>query len=259
MAVLTSIKMNNSTKMPVQGADPSAGITNLDLWFKGMLHSLLTGAEVENTTKLQNLYSDKNSSVGGDLIAAIKTDIFNQMYPVGSIYISTNMDTVEKVNGALGGQWERWGKGRVPVGVNDDSEKSDVEGGSKEIKLSANNLPEHHHELAYDTFTANTTPGSTNDKLYSGLYPYAMSGSGTGGTFTGSYFGNDEGKMSNKTNTYAILRTHNLQDSSRKPITTATESINVCQPYVTCYMYRKIKDASMIGQETNSALPASVV
>ncbi len=57
-------------------------------------------------------------------------DLFNMIYPVGSIYVSVN-----SVNPSsnFGGTWVSWGSGRVPVGVNEsDSNFSNVEqtGGS---------------------------------------------------------------------------------------------------------------------------------
>ena len=53
------------------------------------------------------------------------------MYPVGSIYLSTNSINPSEY---FGGEWEQWGKGRVPVGVDmSDSDFNSVEkiGGNK--------------------------------------------------------------------------------------------------------------------------------
>lgn len=41
----------------------------------------------------------------------------DEIYPIGSIYLTTTLDTTTKVHNALGGTWAVWGKGRVPVGV----------------------------------------------------------------------------------------------------------------------------------------------
>ena len=54
--------------------------------------------------------------------------IFDMMYPVGSIYMSASLSTAEAVNAALPGTWQAWGSGRVPVGVDaDQTEFNSVE------------------------------------------------------------------------------------------------------------------------------------
>ncbi len=75
------------------------------------------------------------------------TNIFEKIYPVGSIYInatnSTNPGTL------LGfGTWVAFGAGKVPVGI--DSSDSDFDtaeetGGSKTHTLSTSELPSHTH------------------------------------------------------------------------------------------------------------------
>ena len=47
------------------------------------------------------------------------------LYPVGSIYMSATMSTVEEVQATFGGTWEAWGSGKVPVGV--DPEDTDFD------------------------------------------------------------------------------------------------------------------------------------
>ena len=78
--------------------------------------------------------------VGGNLYIDDK-NIFDLIYPVGSIYMSiknTNPSTL------FGGTWVAWGAGRVPVGV-DDSQAAfnEVEktGGSFTKKIEKQNLP----------------------------------------------------------------------------------------------------------------------
>ena len=70
-------------------------------------------------------------------------ELISKIYPIGSIYFSaspTNPGTFFE-----GTTWIRWGKGRVPVGVDEsqnifsDSEKS---GGEKNVQIEADNLPQ---------------------------------------------------------------------------------------------------------------------
>lgn len=86
------------------------------------------------------------------------SDIFNAVYPVGSIYMSVN-----NVNPGLlfGGTWVEWGPGRVPVGVDVNDEDFDTveqTGGEKTHMLTEAEMPEHTH-----AFTGTpVTSGSQN-------------------------------------------------------------------------------------------------
>ena len=55
-----------------------------------------------------------------------KSELVDLVYPVGSIYMSTN-----SINpgGILGGTWEAWGAGKVPVGV--DAADTDFDAAGK--------------------------------------------------------------------------------------------------------------------------------
>lgn len=92
--------------------------------------------------------------------------IVDLVYPVGSIYMSVN-----NVNPStfLGGTWETWGSGQVPVGVNpNDSDFSIAEktGGSKSVTprgtvdkhtLTTNEMPSHGHSISIPASGACTT------------------------------------------------------------------------------------------------------
>ncbi len=97
--------------------------------------------------------------------------IVNLIYPVGSIYMSVN-----NVNPStfLGGTWEAWGGGQVPVGVNpNDSDFSTAEktGGSKSVTpsgtvgghtLTTNEMPSHGHSISIPASGACTTDSQGN-------------------------------------------------------------------------------------------------
>ena len=46
----------------------------------------------------------------------IKGEVINEIYPVGSIYMSTEDDTIEKVQSKFGGIWEKYAQGRTLIG-----------------------------------------------------------------------------------------------------------------------------------------------
>ena len=74
-------------------------------------------------------------------VSKLKAEMINLIYPVGSIFMSTNS---ENPSTYLGGTWEAWGSGRVPVGVDtSNSNFSTVEktGGEETVKLKCDQLP----------------------------------------------------------------------------------------------------------------------
>lgn len=70
----------------------------------------------------------------------------NQMYPVGSLYFSTNSTSPATI---YGGTWERYGKGRTLVSVNesDTDFTAGKTGGEKTHVLTVDEMPSHRHEV----------------------------------------------------------------------------------------------------------------
>lgn len=100
----------------------------------------------------------------------IKQILLDMVYPVGSIYMSVNDKSPQTF---LGGKWERWGQGRVPVGVGSyvDSHKHSTDafrspnasGGDYNHKLVPSEIPSHTHTYTpegYFTGTSTTTSSS---------------------------------------------------------------------------------------------------
>ena len=154
-----------------------------------------------------------------------------KIYPVGSIYMS-----IKDVDPStfLGGTWERWGQGRVPVGVDvDASDPPDTdfatagkEGGEKNITLDLANLPEHYH-----TIGVNKSDGGRR------LITTWISGVGSS-TFT------DWKYSSTPTETSTILTrsySSTAYDSAKTNSAgySPTTPISNLQPYITCYMWKR--------------------
>lgn len=100
-------------------------------------------------------------------------NVIDMIYPIGSIYLSVNNVNPSSV---FGGTWERWGSGRVPVGVDmSDNDFNTVEktGGSKYLQ-------EHSHNIRWQYTGAS---GSTAAILaYSGsTIPTENAGTGDSG------------------------------------------------------------------------------
>ena len=151
-----------------------------------------------------------------------------KIYPIGSIYMSVN-DT--NPANFLGGTWERWGQGRVPVGVDENDtdkifEEAGKEGGQKNITLDLANLPEHYH-----TIGVNKSDGGRR------LITTWISGVGSS-TFT------DWKYSSTPTETSTILTRSYSSTSYNSAKTNSagyspTTPISNLQPYITCYMWKR--------------------
>ena len=95
------------------------------------------------------------------------TNIFELIYPVGSIYTSVNNVNPSTL---FGGTWERFANGRTLIGVDTaqtEFNSSEKTGGEKTHTLSVNEMPKHNHDIynAVDNtyvgrWTSNASGGS---------------------------------------------------------------------------------------------------
>ena len=143
-----------------------------------------SGATLSTVTTQDTTYSAVTRSSNGLMIASDKVkldglipltdaeidEIFNEatsgveeldsIYPVGSVYISINHTNPGTI---FGGTWERFGNGKVLVGVDEnDTDFSTVEqsGGEKEHVLTTAEMPSHSHTSG--TLSANSVGGHTH-------------------------------------------------------------------------------------------------
>ena len=116
----------------------------------------LEGGRVAQATNADQATKADTVSYDGDyksFIDAFVSACLLKIYPVGSIYMS-----IKDVDPStfLGGTWERWGQGRVPVGVDvDASDPPDTdfatagkEGGEKQHTLTTSETPTHTHDIS---------------------------------------------------------------------------------------------------------------
>ena len=144
----------------------------------------------------------------------LKTNIFNAVYPVGSIYMSVNPTDPSTY---FGGTWVAWGNGRVPVGVDTSQSEfnsSEKTGGAKTHTLTTEQLPSHNHKLADKTLMQIDRNAGYALKEYTLDDPYV---SGLG-------------KLNAITNGIEGWSTYN---------TGAGSAHNNLQPYITCYMWKR--------------------
>lgn len=148
----------------------------------------------------------------------IWSQMIEKIYPVGSIFMSATLSTASAVGNALGGTWEAWGTGRVPVGVDTSQTEFNTvlkTGGEKTHTLVESELPKisgswviHGQEGGTEFYRLN---GHATGSLKSNQYK-TIGGSGVSGANSymdpGFSFGSDGAH-------------------------------NNLQPYITCYMYKR--------------------
>ena len=95
-------------------------------------------------------------------------DYKNQIYPVGSIYISATDSTAEAVAARFGGTWEAYATGRTLIGMGSNGTNNyttiGATGGSSTNTLSTANLPVHNHSIPQ--LNVSSWSGSHNHKTW---------------------------------------------------------------------------------------------
>lgn len=117
----------------------------------------VTGATAEWVQTIEDRLIKSAVRSGNDIVFKLSDDVteirlvgataaaYNN-WPVDSIFMSTSATNPSILLG--GGSWQRWGKGRMPVGVDEDQAEFDAVqevGGSKTHTLSVNEMPAHNH------------------------------------------------------------------------------------------------------------------
>lgn len=139
----------------------------------------------------------------GMLLKGLLDDIWKTIYPVGSIYMSVNNTDPGTL---FGGTWEAWGTGRVPVGV--DSGDSDF---SASEKTGGEKTNTHNHY---------TLSGNDDNMLYVGSTQHAV-------------------RSRVSTLKRGAISFTSYGEGPCREDSTYDESINILQPYVTCYMWKR--------------------
>lgn len=163
-----------------------------------------------------------NTIVAEDLVQLTTTDLENltnlitpillsKVYPIGSIFISTNSTNP---GAYLGGTWVAWGTGRTIVGIDTkDTNFNTVEktGGEATHTLSTNEMPSHGGHLLQEGWNGYGSYFFDADKALS------MFGSGAYGWKI---------EAGNEIRPY-------------REITGGSQAHNNLQPYITCYMWKR--------------------
>ena len=207
-----------------------------------------TGSNLGSNATLQNALDDlysiaaNNSEIEKRLTALENNTLtLDKMYPVGSIYISTDITSASGVAAKFGGTWEAYGSGRTLISSGSNGVTNYTAGsmgGSSTTALAIGNLPNHIH-----TYTPSGNVASSIDNGGYAMTIFAnsnYSGYGSGGygfvSSTNSWWSNVNkhyGVISSKFNGYAGTTT-SCQNCSGA-------AFSVQNPYIVVYMYKRVK------------------
>ncbi len=163
----------------------------------------------------------------------LKKEIINEMYPVGSIYISTSLDTKEKVGEALGGTWESYGAGRTLVGIGTGNDGKT----SKTFKAEETG-GEYSHTLIIDEMPSHTHIQNAHTHQVGFEAPEAKAI----GLQRGDFGPNESIYLETSSYTYGP-RTYTLKaetTTATNQTTGGSKEHNNLQPYITVYMYKRV-------------------
>lgn len=172
-------------------------------------------------------------------------NILDFVYPVGSIYMTTNNQDPSTL---FGGEWVAWGQGRVPVGAGTGKDSNGVSkefspnetGGEYKHTLSASEMPKHNHSTQHPNWNESVEysyqDGTGNLKFYDKTYDtYYMPDKTT--AFNEKKINESDllnvkegvGKTIEKKKFYSAVVEANGNDQPHNNI----------QPYITCYMWKR--------------------
>lgn len=240
------------------------------------LGQMVVGADLDVDGSLVFTRENGESFEGGDfntvVEALVQDAILNQVYPLGSIYISVNPANPSTTLG--GGTWAAWGSGRVPVGVDaSQSEFNAVEetGGAKTVTLTVDQMPSHNHtqdahghvqaahshSISHDHGSVNTTSnGVHSHTLYSrgggstsdlGSYPRIKRSSEDASPLyqSADLMDDSQGAHTHSVNLPSYSGSSGATTATNNQTTATNQAAGGGQshpnlpPYITCYMWKR--------------------
>jgi len=218
----------------------------------------------------KNVYDTNNSGVvdsAEGLTTAAKASLMLEIYPIGSIYMST---TSTNPSSYFGGTWTAWGTGKVPVGVDtNDNDFSSPEntGGEKSHLLSSTEMASHNHGVninsagqsvnhihVFSSFTS--TNGVHSHKQWNNQTAHVATSAGATWLFaTGP--DNEHGSTADRGPSICITEFtgdhyHTFSGTTAGPNVDHAHNVsgntassgggtahNNLQPYITCYMWKR--------------------
>lgn len=193
-------------------------------------------------------------------IEQIRNFIFEKAFPVGSIYMSTSNRNPKYL---FGGEWQAFAVGKTIFGV--DTSKSDdnnfkpgATGGAKTVTLTAENLPQHKHEVklankmdtgAIEFAVRNPYQPKNSDPVTPSVYVPRTKGAVTKPTEPGTINhlwsagtvvkGQDSDE--NKKADVVSVNMPGISTTAKLSNVGIGKPFSLLPPYVTCYIWKRTK------------------
>lgn len=133
----------------------------------------------------------------------VKVATINDIYPVGSIFITTNNTNPSTY---FGGKWEKFAKGKTLVGLDDndsDFNKLSKTGGAKKHKLTTDEMPRHYHKFdRQQWFGADSISNNNNNAIFSWK---TSEGGSTSKAYSGDVLNTGGNKPHNNLQPYIVV------------------------------------------------------
>ena len=201
----------------------------------------ITADNLEGGRVVQATNADK-VLVSTDTYKPLVDALLELIYPVGSIYMTVDKD--KDPAAFLGGTWERWGQGRVPVGVDENDtifEKAENKGGEQKHQLTIDEMPNHRHLGQYTktrTYTTHaqtpTDPPSQAIEVYQGTREVEVQYNVVkDNVSTTAFYTSGSGATSDIFYSEKVTSTYGVADNG------GDIAHNNLQPYITCFMWKR--------------------
>ena len=118
-----------------------------------------SGTMQDRLTALENTVSNLQNQLFNT-----EKNVIAKIYPVGSIYMSTEDDTVEKVQSKFGGIWEKYAQGRTLIGEGTGTDSNGIVKTFKNSSTGGEYTHNHKSPLTWiqGQSTLNSWVGTTN-------------------------------------------------------------------------------------------------
>lgn len=200
----------------------------------GTISSVYVRDLVEKTSpEAEDCFVLGNATAGRINLSNLVKAIANVMCPVGHILMTTR-----NVNPGtyLGGTWEAWGSGRVPVGVQTDDadyNASEKTGGAKTLNLAhSHTVNSHTHGLTDARAGVGRSSVNINGISY-------VNGGNPHGIVFDRFLNTAPGISGGSWAALDTAKIFGSTDSSSPGTNSQLGNRDIRQPYITCYMWKR--------------------
>lgn len=219
-----------------------------------------------NANEIENSLNSLSEEITNLKQKMNNTNLLNDKYPVGSIYITTQYSSSSQVTNAIGGTWENFGQGRTLIGIgsNGTTNYSIVSetGGNSKVTLSTDNIPSHTHTVTAKGTVSSTFTGNNVLTNSSGSHTHTINfrpcgeevqGYGIISTDAGFYgrpiildYSRSSASNSAGNHTHTIIPAGTVTSTfigtnAQTSSVGNSSSINVQNPYITVYFWKRTK------------------